>query len=331
MGLKFFSKVAKNDTRPAAPESRVVSARKAEFVPAQMVKPTGDELSQALQLGRFAYVVKTPSAFGGNARYSAARVEAMKAIDDRYALVPEGFASLSMTVNGEGAGPETDLETEAFLLARHGVTNADFQKFVDGGGYEDFSLWPEDIWGQIVHFKDRTGSVGPRYWQDGRHDKRLAEHPVVGVSFAEAQAYAKWVGCRLPTEAEWQMAASWRLRTEAQVSRRYPWGDALDLENCNIWYSGHGGTLPVGACNGGATPNGILQLIGNVWEWTDSEFACNDLNGRAIVGDTLLKTIRGGAYDTYFPWQATSTFRSASPCLTRAHNLGFRCALDVLE
>jgi iron(II)-dependent oxidoreductase len=332
MGLRLFSKLSGNDSRPVAPAPDVrVAPKKADFVPAAVLKPTGDELNQALQLGRYGHIVRNPQAYSGNSRYAAARNEAMKAMDERFALVPDGFATISMTVNGDGSGEEKDVETHAFLMALHAVANADFQRFVDGGGYETFELWPEDVWAHIAHFKDRTNRPGPRFWQEGRHDKRLADHPVIGVSFVEAQAYAKWAGYRLPTEVEWQMAASWRIRSEANVSRRYPWGDALDLENCNIWYSGHAGTLPINACSGGASPNGVLQLIGNVWEWTESDFACNDLNGRPIVGDTLMKTIRGGAYDTYFPWQATSTFRSASPCLTRAHNIGFRCALDVLE
>jgi formylglycine-generating enzyme required for sulfatase activity len=75
----------------------------------------------------------------------------------------------------------------------------------------------------------------------------------------------------------------------------------------------------------------VCQLIGNTWEWTDSEFAAVDREGRQVVGDTLLKVIRGGAYDTYFPWQAASAFRSGLGCLSRAHNVGFRCTLDLLD
>ncbi|MBI5863612.1 MAG: SUMF1/EgtB/PvdO family nonheme iron enzyme [Planctomycetes bacterium] len=330
MAMRLFSKLSGKDTRPAAPDPRVLPKR-AEFQPSAPMKPAGDELAQAIQARRFGYILANAERFAASARYAAARAEATKSVDAEFALVPDGFATVSMTVNGDGNGVEQDVETAAFLLAGHPVTNAEYQLFVDSGGYENFEFWPEEVCAHIVDFKDRSGRLGPRFWQDGRHDKRVADHPVVGVSHVEALVYARWAGYRLPTEAEWQMAASWRLRSEANVSRRYPWGDALDLENCNIWHSGHGGTLPVSACPGGNAPNGVAQLIGNVWEWTSSDFTCNDLDGRPIVGDTLMKTIRGGAFDTYFPWQATASFRSASPCLTRAHNIGFRCALDALE
>ena len=183
----------------------------------------------------------------------------------------------------------------------------------------------------MISFKDQTDHAGPRFWRAGRHHRDLAKHPVVGICYYEAEAYARWAGFRLPTEIEWQMAASWRIRSSAHVHRRYPWGDALDLSFCNIWASGHGGTLPVDACPGGAAPNGVVQLIGNVWEWTASDFEAVDREGRSVVGDTLLKSIRGGAYDTYFPWQAVGAFRSGLRCLTRAHNVGFRCALDLSQ
>jgi iron(II)-dependent oxidoreductase len=181
----------------------------------------------------------------------------------------------------------------------------------------------------LIDFKDLTGHPGPRFWEHGRHDKRLADHPVVGVCYYEAAAYAFWTGARLATEAEWQMAASWRIRSSAQVLRRYPWGDALDTTRCNIWASNIGRTVPVHEFSPGAAPNGVLQLVGNVWEWTEGDFMVTDKDGRPIVGDMLMKVIRGGAFDTYFPSQATSSFRTGLNVLFRMHNVGFRCALDA--
>jgi iron(II)-dependent oxidoreductase len=90
--------------------------------------------------------------------------------------------------------------------------------------------------------------------------------------------------------------------------------------------------LPVNACPGGAAPNGVEQLIGNVWEWTSSDFVTTDDEGRPVIGGEMaLKSIRGGAFDTYFPWQATSQFRTGLAGLSRTHNVGFRCALDLLN
>jgi len=221
-----------------------------------------------------------------------------------------------------------DFETDPFLMARCATTNAEFQLFVDDNAYENLELWPKDIWPHLIDFKDLTGLPGPRYWEHGRHDRRLADHPVVGICYYEAAAYAAWAGYRLPTEAEWQMAASWRIRSSAYVLRRYPWGDAMDASRCNIWMSGVGTTVPVHEYENGAAPNGVLHLCGNVWEWTDSDYCVYDEEGRPVVGDMLMKSIRGGSFDTYFACQATSFFRTGLACLMRTHNVGIRCALD---
>jgi iron(II)-dependent oxidoreductase len=254
---------------------------------------------------------------------------ATQAIDESFALVPDGFASLPQTIADHPGCQEEDIETGSFLLSIHAITNAQYQKFVDGGGYEELELWPRDIWPHLIDFKDQTENTGPRFWRNGRHNRRLAEHPVVGICYYEAAAYATWAGYRLPTEAEWQMAASWRIRSSSNVLRRYPWGDALDTSRCNIWSSGIGETVPVSAYKTGGAPNGILQLCGNVWEWTSSDFMVVHEEGRPVVGDMLMKSIRGGAYDTYFPSQATSCFRTGLASLSRAHNVGFRCAMDL--
>ncbi len=152
---------------------------------------------------------------------------------------------------------------------------------------------------------------------------------MVGISWYEAAAYAKWVGLRLPSEAEWQMAASWRISSEADVFRRFPWGDAMDYQRCNIWGAGLGRIVSVEEFETGDAPNGVRQLIGNVWEWTDSDFEITDAQGRMIIGEMPAKGVRGGAFDTYFDTQATATFRTGQILLGRTHNTGFRCALDV--
>lgn len=323
MALGLFSR------RPAGRDSRSILAQ-GPFVPADKTRLAHDPLTQALQLGRLGLIVAQRDRWADHPDFEKTLRAAVRAVDDYFAIVPDGFVSIALSLSDEPGAPEVDCETKPFLLARHAVTNAEFQRFVDSGGYADLELWSEDTWPHLIGFKDRTGHAGPRYWRDGRHHRDLADHPVVGICFYEAVAYAAWAGYRLPTEAEWQMAASWQIRSSACAHRRYPWGNALDLSFCNIWASGHGGTLPADACLGGAAPNGVLQLIGNTWEWTTSDFECTDREGRQIIGDTLLKSIRGGAYDTYFPWQATSAFRSGLGCLARFHNVSFRCALDLL-
>lgn len=322
MALGLFSR------RREIVSSRAINAD-GRFVPAAKVKLSRDPLAQSLQTRRFGWVLQTRSQSADHPDYKKSWDAAMRAIDENFALVPEGFISIATSTFDQPGGPERDCETEPFLLARYATSNADYQFFVDSGAYEDLEFWPEEIWPHLIDFKDVTGHPGPRFWRQGRHHARLAHHPVVGISSYEAQAYAKWAGYRLPTEAEWQMAASWRIRSSAHVHRCYPWGDGLDLECCNIWSSGHAGTLPVYACPGGAAPNGVQQLIGNTWEWTDADFEAVDRDGRTVVGETLMKVIRGGAYDTYFPWQAVSEFRSGLSCVSRSHNVGFRCAMEI--
>lgn len=324
MNLALFS----HTNKPV--DSRSVQLR-GDFVPAKRVKPTADALEQALRVGRLGLIVGDSKPWLNHPRFQAALDEAVRAVDQRFALVPDGIVSIPLTICDEPGQPEADCQTKAFLLARHAVTNAEFQYFVDANGYRNPEFWPEEIWPHLIDFRSESGEPGPRYWRDGCHDRRLADHPVVGISYYEAAAYAQWAGYRLPTEAEWQMAASWRIRSAAHVNRRYPWGDSLDLKRCNLWASGYGGTLPVDACPNGAPPNGVRQLIGNVWEWTNSEFLCADSEGRRVVGDTRMNSIRGGAFDTYFAGQATATFRTGLACVARCGNVGFRCALDLVE
>lgn len=288
-----------------------------------------DPLRACMQLERFGVIVTRGEQWRAHPDYERVFQAALDEIDQRFSLVPEGFVSMPTTVTDEPGCPETDHETEPFLLARTCVTNTQYQKFVDAGAYEDLELWPESIWPHLIGFQDQTGKAGPRFWRGGRHDAAKADHPVVGICAYEAATYADWAGFRLPTEAEWQMAASWRIRTSAHVFRRYPWGDSHDPRRCNTWASGRSGTAPVTAYPEGAAPNGVLQLIGNVWEWTASDLEMTDEKGRPVVGDMLLKSIRGGAFDTYFSCQATSHFRTGLACLARAHNVGFRCVLDA--
>jgi len=332
MVFNLFSRKPKVQVLEPPPE-RVVrpSVRRvtSDYIPAEVMTLDEDPLKQHYQLERYPLMVCTRDQWYDHPEASSIYESALRKLDEQYALVPEGYASIPQTVTDYPGCPEVDVETLPFLLSRYTVTNLQFQKFVDAGGYDNLDFWPKDIWPHLIDFKDLTGHPGPRFWEHGRHDKRLANHPVVGVCFYEAAAYALWSGARLPTEAEWQMAASWRIRSSAQVLRRYPWGDALDITRCNIWASNIGRTVPVDEYPSGAAPNGVLQLVGNVWEWTASDFEVFNAEGRPVVGDMLMKPIRGGAFDTYFPSQATSTFRTGLNVLFRVHNVGFRCALDA--
>lgn len=317
MALALFSR-----KRNAAPKAETRRA-------SDGARLSTDPFERAFQLRRLGVILAEPARWQSHPRFQEIVEESQSLLDDQFGLTPDGFATIPLNVNDEPGCSEEDHEIAAYLLQRMAVSNSDFYQFVADGGYENTDHWPQEIWPHLIEFKDLTGRFGPRFWRDGRYDRDKSEHPVVGICYYEAMAYAHWCGYRLPTEAEWQMAATWRIRSSAHISRRYPWGDVFDLAHCNIWATRVGSTAPVGSFACGAAPNGVLQLIGNVWEWTATDFTAIHDDGRPVVGEMLMKAIRGGAFDTYFPWQATSTFRSGMACLARGNNVGFRCAMSL--
>lgn len=299
--------------------------------PAPLVTLDSDPLRKAFQQGRYCAILRDNSEWKESPNYKAMLKDVHGELEQRMALVPSGTVSIAKTLAAQPGDPEEDIAITSYLLDVQCVTNKRFQYFVDAGGYDMLEYWPEEIWPHLIELKDLTGQPGPRYWRQSRHDVRLAEHPVVGISWYEAQAYTLWIGQRLPSEAEWQMAASWHLHSSTNLMRRFPWGDAMDKKRCNIWGSRIGGTVPVSAFANGSAPNHVLQLVGNVWEWTDTEYSVMDSSGRPIVGEMPMHVVRGGAFDTYFEFQATSQFRTGQLALARTPNTGFRCAMNLAD
>ncbi|MCP4248678.1 MAG: formylglycine-generating enzyme family protein [bacterium] len=331
MALKLFGRKQTASGGQVRPTDRAQATERIEqaFQPAQIEPPSADPLQRLYDQRRFALLVGDSERWAEHEQGEAICAEAEQQLEREMALVPEGHAALPATLSDQAGCPEIEVAVAPFLMGMIPVTNARYQQFVSSGCYDLLDLWPREIWPHLIELQDRSGHPGPRYWVKGCHDRRLADHPVVGISWYEAAAYAKWVGLRLPTEAEWQMAASWRINSEADVFRRFPWGDAMDYQRCNIWGSGQGRIVSVDRFESGDAPNGVRQLIGNVWEWTDSDFEMTDAQGRMIISEMPAKGVRGGAFDTYFDTQATATFRTGQILLGRSHNTGFRCALDV--
>ncbi len=168
------------------------------------------------------------------------------------------------------------VQVESFRIARAPVTQSEFAEFVDDGGYSRRELWSEEGW----RWRQEADAAQPVYWRrgDGGWERRdfdrwvpLEPHrPVLHVNWYEAAAYCRWAGRRLPTEAEWEMAASWEPETGRK--RRFPWGEELpSAERANLdWRSM--GAVDVAALPAGDSPVGCRQMIGNVWEWTATDF-----------------------------------------------------------
>jgi len=161
-----------------------------------------------------------------------------------------------------------------FRIARVAVSNGEFLEFVEAGGYRRREWWSDAGWA----WRAGAGAQAPRYWvREGtawlqrRFDKvapLAAGHPVIHVNWHEAQAYCRFAGRRLPTEAEWEYAAAWCAREGRK--RRYPWGETTPTAaHANLE---SGGPVAVGAYGDGDSAAGCRQMIGNVWEWTDSGF-----------------------------------------------------------
>ena len=261
---------------------------------------------------------------------------AWKAIDHDMAYVPGGSVTLCgeyATTSDEGfvLVPQTigSSEAESIYLDRWCVTNADFQRFVADGGYENVSLWPEQILPSVLQFVDRTGRPGPASWVMGAPVEPTAAHPVVGISWYEANAYAQWAGKRLPTSAEWQRSGTWgKTNCDTQQEAKYPWGNSFDPQFANTWASGHHQTASVHEFQGGNTPNGVRQLIGNVWEWMNTQYLLAATEEISVHMSDPMAEIRGGAFDSYFHSHTTCQSRSAQTLSSRERNIGFRCCIS---
>ncbi|MDI1462073.1 ergothioneine biosynthesis protein EgtB [Catellatospora sp. KI3] len=232
--------------------------------------------------------------------------------------------------------PAHTVDVPAFLIDRAPVTNAQYQAFIDAGGYDNPRWWSPAGW---AHRRE-AGLVRPMHWhvdgtytRFGRREPIVADEPVVHVCWYEAQAYAAWAGRRLPTEAEWEKAA--RFDPATGRSRRYPWGDEdPDERHANLGQR-HLAPAPVGAYPAGVSPLGVHQLVGDVWEWTSSTFRGYPgftpfpyrEYSEVFFGDSY-RVLRGGSFGTDAA-ACRGTFRNWDYPIRRQIFSGFRTARDA--
>jgi len=317
------------------PQVRTSTRKKPANAPAN----TNDLVNELLTTGRYGLLLRRET----NRHLTPDQiVKAIRALDEAMSLVPAGKVMLAELAElASSTGDISDakpkqlarnlITVEPVYLDRYTVTNEEYQQFVDAGGYEQLEFWDEEALPALLDFVDESGCPGPRFWWDGTYPQGEERRPVVGVSWYEASAYARWVGKQLPTDAEWTKAGAWPVESAPGriAQRRYPWGESFDLRRANLWGSGSNEDVDVDEFPGGVSIGGIHQLVGNVWEWTASKL-CDSADATLHVPDTM-KSIRGGAYDTFFESQATCHYQSGEQPLARRRNIGFRLALPMAD
>jgi iron(II)-dependent oxidoreductase len=240
----------------------------------------------------------------------------------------EGFAY-------DNERPRHERRVPAFRIGRTPITNATFLRFVEGGGYERREWWSDEGWAWKEEYDiSRPGgwTADGREWHVGRVEPLAPDQPVVHVSWFEADAFARAHGARLPTEAEWEKAATWDQQTG--TPRSNPWGEEpWTPERANLDQTSLG-PLPVSAYPAGASPYGALGMLGGVWEWTASDFtgypgfrAHPYPEYSQVFFGTDYKVLRGGSWASR-PRVATATFRNWDYPIRRQIFAGFRIARD---
>lgn len=220
------------------------------------------------------------------------------------------------------------------------VSNGEFMEFVNAGGYRTREYWDDAGWA----FIQEDGIEAPKHWrrdEDGVWHTRSMDHveavnprrPVVHVCWHEAAAYCRFVGMRLPSEAEWEKAAAWDPATGE--SRRFPWGNnSYESRHANLDHLSFM-AAEIGAYPEGVSAVGCHQMIGDVWEWTSSDFAPYpgfkafpyDEYSKVFFGPDY-KVLRGGSWATR-PGAIRNSFRNWDYPIRRQIFSGFRCAQDA--
>jgi ribose/xylose/arabinose/galactoside ABC-type transport system permease subunit/formylglycine-generating enzyme required for sulfatase activity len=226
----------------------------------------------------------------------------LPSVTDIMIEIPAGPFTMGSDTGAEDETPAHEVDLPAFEIDKFEVTNADFAQFVKATGYQT----------------DAEKEGRTKNWRGVAEGKD--NHPVIFVSWNDATAYCQWVGKRLPTESEWEKAAR---GTDGRV---YPWGDDWDPSKANVKETGLRGTACVGSFGAGASPYGVEDMTGNVWEWTADWYeAYPGSNYQSDYFGQRFRVLRGGAWFETADF-ARTTVRNANSETAANDDLGFRCA-----
>lgn len=252
----------------------------------------------------------------------AQRLEAAHALasegDPRATAVDRVIIPSGQFAMGE---PPRQVQLAAYVIDRFPVTVAAYAAFIEAGGYREPRFWSPEGWA----WREEGAIEKPRFWgEDEWRAYLVPNHPVVGVSYYEAEAYAAFGGARLPSEAEWEKAA------RGADARKYPWGNDWRDDACGMRGVGPRTTVPIGVFPKGQSPYGLRDLVGCVWQWCSDPFlgwgasADDDERATAPPAPPSRRTTCGGAWNT-LQWSVSCLGRNGYPMTARFSNLGFRC------
>ncbi|HJT85872.1 MAG TPA: ergothioneine biosynthesis protein EgtB [Nitrososphaeraceae archaeon] len=252
--------------------------------------------------------------------------------------IPGGLFNIGFSGDGfsyDNELPEHKTYLYSYQIDSTPVSNGEFMKFIEEGGYEKYKYWLADGWDLVQELK----WCAPLYWfkKGNKWMKKDffgistidPEEPVINVSYYEANAYANWAKKRLPTEAEWEKAASWN--GDLQKKTKYPWGNQLPTsEYANLLESFHWKPSKCGSYEKGKSFYGCYQMIGDVWEWTNSEYSLypgfkskfSEYTDKWAINQ---KVLRGGSFATSRR-QIRNSYRNYFKPHERILFAGFRCA-----
>lgn len=277
-------------------------------------------------------VSASPSAAG------AARTRASQADGATLVYVPAGAFVMGSDKSERNERPARKVRMSAYWIDQTEVTASRFARFVEATRHRTTAeaenwawVWDESLnkgkggWRREKSVNWRNPSGKNSDW------KTMPQQPVSQVSWHDADAYCRWAGRRLPTEAEWEHAA------RGGDGRKYSWGNARDLKRANLHggEDGFPGVAPVGSFPKGASPFGVLDMAGNVWEWVADWYhpqayktmAARDPKGPAKGSR---RVVRGASWGSPIDWATTTNRYDRLPGY-RNNKIGFRCAEDAKE
>lgn len=213
-------------------------------------------------------------------------------------LIPEGESIIGLEANESGSSenPIRKIYINQFYIDKYEITNAQYQRCVSAVVCKEPSL--------ITDYAKTIHEDGKNWYKD----KAMGDYPVVGLTWRQAVIYCRWIGEKLPTISEWEKAA------RGTDGRKYPWGNDWDGNRANWDEKGkldrYKKIAPVGQFPGGASPYGVMDMAGNVWEWVDNFI------------------LKGGSWYSY-PVNLRSGDPGKGPMVERDDDMGFRCARDI--